>query len=525
LSLSLPRLPTDRLIRAGSVSSSAPPDAPLAVVAKIRNALRVVAVECRAAERGIRLGETLADARGKHPDLIVAEEDAAADRALLEKIADWCDRYTPLVALDPPHGLFLDITGCAHLFGAGAGGEAALLADCLARLNAQGFEAFGAVASTASVAWALAHHGAGGCVPPGAEAEAIATLPVSALRIMDEQTELLDRLGLKRIGDILEKPRAPLAARFGTDFVRRLDQALGHADEVLSPRRPAPRLSAERGFAEPLTEETALLETLRSLAATLASALERHGLGAQRLEASFFRIDGHVARASLGTASPVRAADTVAALFSERLAALASDWDAGFGFDMIRLAVLDAAPLTAKQMDFSGDGADEQGVAALIDRLGARLGPARVTRFVTADTHIPERAVRSEPLAEQGASSRQGRGTGEIDGEDILLADGETPPARPLHLFPRPEPVQVVAVVPDGPPLHFRWRRVMHAVARAEGPERIAPEWWRADDADLLTRDYYRVEDSSGRRYWIFRDGLYGREMEHPGWYVHGMFA
>jgi len=459
---------------------------------------------------------SLADARGAVPDLFVTQADEAADRALLEKVADWCDRYTPLVGLDPPAGLFLDISGCAHLFAEeGRNGEAALLADCLRRLVAQGFEARGAIASTAGAAWALSRYGNGGSVPAGGEAEAIADLPVAALRIDMEVEALLDRLGLKRIGQLIGKPRGPLATRFGADLVRRLDQALGSLDEVLSPRRPAPQLSAERRFAEPVVDQDSLLQTIASLARTLLPALERRDVGARLLEASFFRIDGEVSRVSVGTASPLRASETVSMLFAERLSALGSEWDAGFGFDMARLAVLRTEPLSASQIDLVGEEAGEADLARLFDRLSARLGAARVTRAAPAGTHIPERAQRSRPLAGLAAAPAWA----------MPEMEAETPPERPLRLFTRPEPVDAVAEVPEGPPLRFRWRRMMVEVVRAEGPERIAPEWWRPEDATRATRDYFRVEDSEGRRYWLFREGLYGREVIHPAWYMHGLFA
>ena len=409
LCLFLPRLPTDRLLRqkrrgpSGSPPSGAPAEEPpLAVVAKIKNAMRITALNRAGELRGIRLGQSLADARGAVPDLAVVEADEAADRALLEKVADWCDRYTPLVALDPPDGLFLDISGCAHLFASRedhGDGEARLLADCLNRLSAQGLHIAGAVASTAGVAWAHARYGEGGCVEKGGEEAALAALPVAALRIGSNEEALLDRLGLKRIGDLLGKPRVPLAARFGNGLMRRLDQALGREDEVLSPRRPAPRLSAERRFAEPVVDQDSLLETLRSLAGTLQPPLERQGIGSRLLEAAFFRTDGDVARVIVRTASPVRAPAGVTMLFAERLSAIGSDFDAGFGYDMVRLSVLHAEPLSAAQIGLAGEGADADDVDALVNRLGARLGSSRITRFRPVDTHVPERAVRAEPLA------------------------------------------------------------------------------------------------------------------------------
>ena len=528
LSLYLPRLSTDRLIRLRrrekmfqrQHSSAAPREnssgkAPLAVVAKIKNAMRVVAVDENAERRGIRLGVSLADARGAVPNLCVEEADEAADRALLEKLADWCDRYTPLVALDPPHGLFLDISGCAHLFANGEdGGEQILLSDCIRRLATQGFETRGAVASTAGAAWALAHYSETRCIPAVGEADALTDLPVAALRIGAEQNALLDRLGLKRIGQLIGKPRAPLAARFGIDLVSRLDQALGHLDEVLSPRRPAPSLSAERRFAEPVADQDSLLHTVASLAKNLVPTLERNGIGARLLEAAFFRIDGEVFRVEVGTAAPLRAPGAMSLLFSERLSALESEWDAGFGFDIVRLAVLRSETLSATQIDLAGEEGTAADLTHLYDRLGARLGAARITRYLPFDTHIPERAVVAQPVAQSAVA------------QTFAAAPAlETPPERPLRLFARPEQVEVIAEVPEGPPLRFRWRRVTHHVARAEGPERIAPEWWREVDQGRATRDYFRVEDAEGRRYWLFREGLYGRETASPVWYLHGLFA
>jgi protein ImuB len=202
-------------------------------------------------------------------------------------------------------------------------------------------------------------------------------------------------------------------------------------------------------------------------------------------------------------------------LFSERLSGVGSDWDAGFGFDIVRLAVLSAEKLDESQIDFSGEGASGPDFERLVDRLGARLGPARITRFVPVDSHIPERATRAQVVAESA----------QVLAWEMPDESGETPPDRPLRLFSRPERIEVMATVPEGPPIRFRWRRVDYKVARAEGPERIAPEWWRPGDAEALTRDYFRVEDSDGRRFWLYRSGLYGREAEHPAWYMHGLFA
>lgn len=484
-------------------------------MARENNAFRLVCLDPLAERLGLRVGQNLADARAAIPGLKVDEVDPAADAALLEGVADWCDRYTPLVALDVPDGLFLDISGCAHLFAPrGGDGERVLAADLLARLHRQGFSATAAIAATAGAAWAMARHG-GGCLAPGAEAESLAPLPVAALRLEHDQTALLGRLGLKRIGDLYGKPRAPLAARFGVGLVRRLDQALGAEDEVLSPRRPAPLFSAERRFSEPVDDEATLLEIVGSLARTLAPALERHGIGSRALELVLFCVDGRVGRIVIGTAAPLRDPEGVRLLFRERIATLGA-LDAGFGFETVRLSALQVQELDPAQTDLSGEGGGEADVERLVDRLGARLGLARVRRLLPVDTHCPERAAAAVACAALPEH---------VPSWEEVRPRPEAPPERPLRLFARPEPVEVLAEVPEGPPLRFRWRRLLHEVARAEGPERIAPEWWRAEEEGRLTRDYYRVEDAAGRRYWLFREGLYGRESDRPAWYVHGLFA
>jgi protein ImuB len=534
---------------------------PLAVAARVKSALRLTAVDRLAEARGLRTSMALADARAQVPDLLVRQADEAADRALLEAVADWCDRFTPLVALDPPHALFLDITGCAHLFG----GEAALRAELLARLAASGLEARAAIASAAGAAWVAAHHGGPEIIAAGGEATALATLPLTALRLEADEVALLGRLGLKRMGQLAHLPRAPLAARFGARLMRRLDQALGRADEPLSPRRPAPEIFAERRFADPIADAGTVDATIRSLAAALGLRLERRGAGARALELALFRADGGVARAQVGTARPVRDAGLVAALFAERLTALGESVEGGFGFDMVRLAVVESEPCDARQIDLVGEAAGAADLGRLYDLLGARLGLAQVTRLTPVDSHIPERAcqavavaAREEPSARGDSSRHPVRSAARSDAlqtrdpvplpvcraetarhwvpdqrcttscctaSGMTMMEAAPPPERPLTLFARPEPVEVIAQVPEGPPLRFRWRRVLYQVARAEGPERIAPEWWRDDAEGSPTRDYYRVEDVQGRRFWLYRAGLYGRETDRPAWFMHGLFA
>ncbi|HVV40212.1 MAG TPA: DNA polymerase Y family protein [Nitrobacter sp.] len=531
LSLWLPRLPTDRIARAllrsggrvetcDSQSSSAKTKEtlPCIVVAKQNNALVIVALDDEAARLGLAVGRPLANARAICPEIEVFDADEVADAETLNDIADWCDRFTPLVALDPPHGLLLDITGCAHLFG----GEAALMKQLCGALRRQGFIVSAAIAGTPACARALTRYGHGRIVAPGGEAEAVAPLPVYTLGADDAITRGLRRAGLKTIGDVAARGRHEIAARFGAAFTALLEQALGQGDAPISPRKPLPDYIVEKRFAEPIATDDAIAMTLTSLARPLVAAMEKQGKGARRLEAIFFRTDGAVRVIAVDTGRPVTRSETIDRLFRERLDALADPLDPGFGFDLVRLSAVRTDPVVQEQRDLDAHVRDNDEVAALIDRIAARIGSHRVVVHLPQDTHIPERAVLTLPAQQHLAAAMLAEWPTRIEGE---------PPLRPLRMFARPEPIEVArAEVPDKPPRHFTWRRATHTVVRAEGPERVAMEWWRTQKA-MPTRDYFRVEDEMGLRFWLYRDGLYGEVIDGnggavpPKWFVHGLFA
>jgi protein ImuB len=473
----------------------------------------LTAVDDTAERLGLSPGLALAQARAMYPSIEAVEEDAAADAALLERLADWALRYTPLVALDPPDGLMLDISGCAHLYG----GEDALVTDLSGRLEAAGFAYRVAIAGSIGAAWAAAHYGEPGRYPCGGERALLSTLPLAALRLPAETVASLARVGLKRIGDIIDLPRGPLTARFGPALLRQLDRALGIEHEPLNPRLPVAPYVAEQRFAEPIAREEDVLRSIGRLAARLRIALERRGDGARRLELALFRTDGALRRIAVGCSRPLRDPENIRALFVERLAALADTLDPGFGFDMARLSVLTAEPAPPEQIGIGG-AEDSAALDRLTDRLSARLGARRVRRLVAQDSHIPEIAGISLP-AQTNVDD---------DGWEELRryrAEVALSP-RPLRLLMRPEPIEAVAEVPDGPPLRFRWRRALHEVVAAEGPERIEGTWWSEHGGPA--RDYFRVEDKSGLRFWLFRAGLY-RDLAQgaaaPTWFLHGMFA
>jgi protein ImuB len=502
----LRRLSTDRILRRRRQGSAPPLEAPLVVVGERNSALRLLAMDDAAAALGLACGTALAEARARYPLLEVAHEDVVADSVLLEAVAESCRRWTPLVASDAPDGIFLDITGCAHLFG----GEAALGADIRERLTRQGFHMRVAIASTPGAASALARHGAEKILPSGEERNALAKLPLAALRLDFEIVAALSRVGLKKIGDIYDLPRAPLAARFGKHLLDQLDRALGFLEEAVSPRAEVAPYMAERPFPEPIALEEDILRVISCLTRQLSLMLERRGEGARRLELTLFRADGAVFSIEAGTSRASRDAAALAALFVERLDVLRDELDPGFGYDLVRLSVQTAERLDPAQSDLGGPG-DAEELARVLDHIGARLGLSSIVRLRSFESHLPERASLAVPVhrADPMAAAWEAGETG-------------APPERPLRLLSRPEEIVAVAAVPDGPPIRFRWRRVLHEVTRAEGPERIADEWWRAD---APTRDYYRVEDKEGRRFWLFREGLFERETAQPRWFLHGTFA
>jgi protein ImuB len=464
-----------------------------------------------AAELGLRVGQALADARAMYPSLLVDHADDGADQRLAEALADWLGRYTPLVGLSPLDGMTLDITGCAHLFG----GEEAMRGDIVRRLALQGFKARTAVAGTPGAAWAFARFGAKRVVADDALRESLLGLPLAALRLDAIKLDALSRVGLKKIADIVDRPRAPLAARFGAILLRRLDQALGVEEESITPRLPLPPYIAERCFAEPITQEDHILQTIEHLAVDLARRMEERGEGARALQVTLYRVDGAVRRLSVATSKAQRDTRALCRLFKERFSSLVDELDPGYGFDVVRLSVTASEKVHIAQRDIVSSATGSDDVAHLIDRLGVRFGLGRVLRFAPQATHIPEFAVAPVPAHQPVPAMLS---------VECRVQDA-VGPVRPLRLFDRPEEIKAVAEIPDGPPARFQWRRVSHEVARAEGPERIAMEWWRDAQGQALTRDYFRVEDDHGRRFWLYREGLFGAETVSPRWFMHGLFA
>lgn len=452
----------------------------------------------------------LADARTLCPSLKVAPSDPAGDLDALESLALWAQRWGPWSALDPPDGVIVDVTAVAHLFG----GEKKLLADAQTLFERRGITARLAIAPTAGAAWALAHYGPPRSIlSPDDDMETrLSELPVAALRLDDDVITILRRLGLKRLGELGTVGRDAIMRRFrnrrspAANPLVRMDQLLGRVPEPLLPVIAAHDPLVQRRLMEPIRHRDLLDQVLADLAQDMARELEGQGKGARRLELGLWRVDGEVVVRRLELAAATRDAAHICRPFSEKLEGI----DAGFGIETVRLRASWAEPLALAQGDIE-TAAEEHGtsLAAFVDRLTTRLGPRAVQRPAPFGSHIPERAQRWQPpLAPLPAEQ-----------EELRFH------TRPLKLLDRAEPIAVLYATPDGYPQRFRWRGEVHEVVRCEGPERIAPEWWR-ERSTVRLRDYYRIEDSKGRRYWIYRHGLIGDGRGGlPDWYLQGLGA
>lgn len=516
VSVFLPRWPIQRFLAAQARNPShkpVDPRRPFVLSAEASGTPRIVALNEAAEQAGLMRHDILADARAKIGFLQVHPADPVADDAALKRLALWATRYTPAVSCwgeeNGADGFFLDVSGAAHLFG----GEESLLQDISARLTHFGLPARLAIADTPGAAWAVSRCGAKpiAIIPSGAEAAALAPLPVEVLRLSHDTCVTLRRLGFKRIGSLIGTARAPFAARFEKELLLRLDQALGYASEPLDFIVPPPVYHSARYLMEPIFTTDAVVRMATRLMQDIGHALVRDGVGARDLRLSLYRVDGEAVLIDLGLTRPTRDASHAARLLDLKLERITGDVEAGFGFETLNLAVTKAEPMQDWQAELIPDAdamAGSEQCAALIDRLRQRLGPRSVRRLISAESHLPERA-------EQPAS---------VIGDAPSWSAPDAARPRPLILLSKAERIEdVLATVPESPPKRFRWRGVLHKVAQAQGPERIAGEWWR--DGKQPTRDYYLVEDHDGHRFWIYRAGLYGRETRDAQWFLHGLFA
>jgi protein ImuB len=436
--------------------------------------------------------------------LIIWDSEPAADAEGLERLALWVlRRYAPIVAADPPDGIVIDTTGADHLHG----GEPAMIAAIVERLAASGVVARVAIADTWGAAHALARYGTRPILiaAPGSSSSAVAPLPLASLRLSAEILGGLRVLGFDTVADILAQPRAPLALRFGPEPGRRLDQAVGRLAEPIVPIRPPDLIEVRRSFAEPIGAAETIARYIGKLVDQLCVALEEKGLGVRRLDLVCQRVDDRAQAVRVGTALPVRNAKRLTRLLCDKIETI----DPGFGIELMTLAATTAEPLPEKQISSILVEEPERDVSSLIDTLANRVGGHRLYRIAPVASDVPERSVgRIAPMA---------AATGAV-------WPGDWP--RPSRLLPYPEPIETVALLPDYPPVSFSWRGVRRRVRRADGPERVFGEWWKRDAELTTVRDYFRVEDDAGERYWIFRsgDGEDTATGSHR-WFLHGIFG
>lgn len=544
LSLWFPRLAAERVQRVNRGMN----DAPLAVVRDSGNMRLLSAVSGDALVHGLQVGQPLAEARALCPGLITVPAAPLSEAAFLGVLRRWAGKFSPWVSEEGPDGLMLDLTGCAHLFG----GEAAVMAQIEEECADLRLTVRAGLADTAGAAWALARYAgqgaaagrsgdaidqearatrsragkrrhwtrggaapmqhaasdAGRIAPPGALRQAIGDLPVAALRLEADAVQGLNRLGLRRIGDLFGTPRATLARRFGRATVRRLDQALGLEPEPITPARPETRFAVRLSLPEPIGLESDILAGLDRLLAVLCAKLEGKGRGARRLRLALSLVGGGQQVIEIGLARPGSDPARIRPLFAMKL----GDVEAGFGIDVLRLEAHVTEPVHARQMTGGMAAAktaarrqgQDTGLEDLMGRIGARVGLEAITREYPAQSHIPEKTQSTQAAAWTGPATTW----------------PAAPRPRPLTLF-RPEPVRAEES-PDLPGA-FRWRGRDFTTVSGLGPERIAPEWW-LDDPDWRSgvRDYWRVETAGGERLWLFY--AHGGAIS-GGWFCQGDFG
>ncbi|WP_294098128.1 DNA polymerase Y family protein [Sphingomonas sp.] len=520
------------------------------LITAIREGSRIeIAAACpHALALGLRPGMAVTQARAQVRGLDIRPADPEGDRAELRRLAlALARRWTPTVAIEGEDTLFLDLTGVAHLHG----GEARMAARLVRLLTRLGFAARIAIADTPGAAWGLAHHyrhpgesrdpeskavsfatlgpgfrrDDGILCKPCMQAEAMASLPVDALRIEGKAIELLHRLGVTRVEQLAAMPRGPLAKRFGKALVRNLERALGRLPEPLDPVIPREAIVASQRFAEPIATPEAIAHWLGQIVTRLAAALEAEGLGATRIELIADRIDGVPQRIRMGLARPSRDAAHILRLLTRRI----EEVEPGYGIDAMALHVRRADRQGPQPVVERLDEEAAPDLAILIDTLATRIGMAAMWRSTPVESDVPERSV-----APMGVLDSPGRSGQSLKAGDIRQLD-RNPALHPWHpewpkparLLRRPERIDhVMAELPDHAPRRFTWRGTSHRVVRADGPERVHGEWWkRAGERDSV-RDYFRVEDDMGCRYWLFRKG----DGERPAtgdlsWYLHGVFG
>jgi protein ImuB len=441
-------------------------------------------------QRGVVPGMPVAEAGDAH----LERHDPAVDLATLKRIAQWCEQFSPLVGLEEgerPESLFLDVTGLTAIFGS----EEALAERVVRAFARRGLSAQVAIADTLGAAWAATHGDETPRIVAPGDFEALLHLPTTALRLPPKTTQTLAELGIQSIGQLLSLPRDGLAARLGHKLIDRLDQFTGQKAEAIDVVRVLPEIVCERQFDYPIENREVIDVAMAQLVEQAAAELTRRQQGAVQLEC-LLTCQEEAIPLAVGLYEACCDARHLLGLlrtqFERRL--LTSPVLA------VRVAVLQSAKLVYRQRElFSANHKHDREFALLIDRVSSRLGREAVLRATLAADAQPEYAYRYEILA--GNAKRQ------------LATEPRPLPKRPLFVESRPIPLEVLAIVPGGPPMQFRLNGQPHRTRRTWGPERIQTGWWRGR---YIRRDYYRVESESGHCFWLF--------CSKGKWFLHGVF-
>jgi protein ImuB len=471
---------------------------PFVLSSLLRGRMIVVAANAIARLKGIHSGMVVADARAEIPLLKVLDDKPGLTEKLLNRLAEWCIRFTHYDYVDLPDGLILDVTGCAHLWGS----DEQYLTEIVNRLTARGYVVRVAMADTPGAAWAIARYGSVPIVvKKGEHVAAIASLPPEALRLEIETIERLHKLGLRQVKDLLSLPRYSLCRRFGAQLMQRLNQALGLEEEIIQPLYPVISYSERLPSFEPIVTRTGIEIALQRLLETLCNRLQREEKGLRTACFACYRVDGKTERIDIGTNSPSHNAVHLFKLFEIKIDTIRPE-------EGIELFVLDALKVEEISSEQKGIWKETSGLldtqlSQLLDRLSVKFGSDRIHRYLPDEHYLPEKAFKRTSSLEEKPT-----------------AEWKVERPRPMHLLSSPEPIEVTAPVPDYPPMNFRYKGKLHKIIKADGPERMEQEWWIANGRH---RDYYYVEDEEGKRYWLFRSGHY--ENEKHRWFIHGFFA
>jgi protein ImuB len=457
----------------------------------------VTAANALAQQQGIYSGMALADARAILPDLEVLDEKPELIAKLLKQIAEWCIRFTPFGAMDPPDGIILDVSGCTHLWG----GDEPFVKDLVSRLHAKGYYARVAIADTIGAAWAVARFGKGPLIlKPGSEAEALLCLPPAALRIDAETIDRLHKLGLRQINNFIGMPRSALRRRFGNLIVTRLNQALGLEEESVEPVQPIEPYHERLPCLEPIVTATGIEIALGELLETLCKRLQKEQKGLRLATFKCYRIDGKIEQIGIGTNSPSYNVKHLFNLFQIKISTI--EPDLGIELFVLEASKVEAHTSAQQKLWEAMWSLDNMQLSELIDRIAGKVGANVIHRFLPDEHYWPERSIKQALCLQEQKT-----------------AGWRLDKPRPIQLLQIPETIEVTAPVPDYPPMLFRYKGKLHKVKKADGPERIEQEWWIQNGQH---RDYYAVEDEEGCRYWVFRLGHYD---ENYQWFIHGFFV